>query len=73
MSSHACIDPKHHVHDASAFVAAVERVSHERGLRLTPIRARVLGLIAEIMVRTYFESQDKTAYVVAGTAGFEED
>ena len=42
-----CIDPQHHVHDAEGFVAAVERVSRERGLRLTPIRARVLELIAE--------------------------
>jgi Fur family zinc uptake transcriptional regulator len=41
-----CIDPKHHVHDAEGFVAAVERASRERGLRLTPIRARVLELIA---------------------------
>jgi Fur family zinc uptake transcriptional regulator len=47
MTRHACIDPHHHVDDASAFVAAVERVSQERGLRLTPIRARVLRLIAE--------------------------
>jgi Fur family transcriptional regulator, zinc uptake regulator len=47
MSRHACIDPKHHVHDSAAFVSAVERACHERGLRLTPIRARVLGLIAE--------------------------
>ena len=47
MKRHACIDHKHHVDDASAFVAAVERASQERGLRLTPIRARVLGLIAE--------------------------
>jgi Fur family zinc uptake transcriptional regulator len=47
MSRHACTDPHHHVDDASAFVAAVERVSQERGLRLTPIRARVLRLIAE--------------------------
>ena len=47
MKRHACIDPKHHVDDASAFVAAVERASQERGLRLTPIRARVLGLIAQ--------------------------
>ncbi|WAC64771.1 Fur family transcriptional regulator [Pseudoxanthomonas sp. SL93] len=45
--SHACTDPKHHVHDAQAFVVAVERACHERGLRLTPIRARVLELIAE--------------------------
>ena len=41
-----CIDPKHHVHDAEGFVQAVERASRERGLRLTPIRARVLELIA---------------------------
>ena len=35
------------VHDASGFVAAVEHACQERGLRLTPIRARVLSLIAE--------------------------
>ncbi|MEL1265085.1 Fur family transcriptional regulator [Pseudoxanthomonas putridarboris] len=46
-TSHACTDPKHHVHDAQAFVVAVERACQERGLRLTPIRARVLELIAE--------------------------
>ena len=45
--AHACIDPKHHVHDAAGFVGAVERACRERGLRLTPIRARVLGLIAD--------------------------
>ena len=43
---HACTDPKHHVHDAAAFVAAVERACNERGLRLTAIRARVLSLVA---------------------------
>ena len=42
-----CIDPGHHVHDADGFVAAVERACAERGLRLTPIRARVLELIAK--------------------------
>jgi len=42
-----CIDPKHHVHDAEAFVSAVAVACQERGLRLTPIRARVLELIAE--------------------------
>lgn len=42
-----CTDPKHHVHDGAAFVRAVERACTERGLRLTPIRARVLGLIAD--------------------------
>ncbi len=47
MSTHACTDPQHHVHDAAGFVAAVERACGERGLRLTPIRARVLGLIAD--------------------------
>lgn len=44
---HACTDPHHHVHDAPSFVDAVERACRERGLRLTPIRARVLALIAE--------------------------
>lgn len=44
---HACTDPKHHVSDARAFVQAVQRACHERGLRLTPIRERVLELIAE--------------------------
>jgi Fur family zinc uptake transcriptional regulator len=42
-----CIDPKHHVHDADAFVAAVAAACQERGLRLTPVRARVLEFIAE--------------------------
>lgn len=44
--SHACIHPKHHVHDAASFVRAVEHACHERGLRLTAIRARVLGFVA---------------------------
>ena len=43
---HSCTDPKHHVDDAHSFVVAVEHACHERGLRLTPIRARVLELIA---------------------------
>jgi len=43
----ACTEPHHHVHDASDFVAVVERVCRERGLRLTPIRANVLRLVAE--------------------------
>ncbi len=45
--SRACIDPHHHVHDAAGFVRAVERACSERGLRLTAVRARVLGLVAE--------------------------
>lgn len=44
--SHACIDPQHHVHDAAHFVRAVELACQERGLRLTAIRARVLGFVA---------------------------
>ncbi|WP_066094639.1 transcriptional repressor [Xanthomonas massiliensis] len=44
---HACTDPRHHVEDAAGFVAAVERACRDRGLRLTPIRANVLRLIAE--------------------------
>lgn len=48
MTAHAhCTSPEHHVHDAASFVAAVERACSERGLRLTPIRAHVLGLIAD--------------------------
>ncbi|MDQ1119850.1 MULTISPECIES: transcriptional repressor [Pseudoxanthomonas] len=43
----ACIAPHHHVHNAEGFVHAVEHACGERGLRLTPIRARVLRLIAE--------------------------
>ena len=45
--SHACSSPDHHVHDAAGFVSAVERACSERGLRLTEIRARVLGLVAD--------------------------
>jgi len=44
---HACTDPHHHVDSADAFVRAVERACAERGLRLTPIRANVLRLIAD--------------------------
>ena len=43
-----CTHPKEHVHGAGDFVAAVERACAARGLRLTPIRAHVLGLIAEV-------------------------
>ena len=44
---HACTDPKHHVHDGDAFVYEVERACEQRGLRLTPIRANALRLIAD--------------------------
>lgn len=42
-----CTSPEHHVHDADGYVRAVEQSCAERGLRLTPLRAQVLGLIAE--------------------------
>lgn len=45
--AHACTDPVHHVHDAADFVREVERACEERGLRLTPLRAEVLRLVAE--------------------------
>jgi Fur family transcriptional regulator, zinc uptake regulator len=41
-----CTDPAHHVHDAKAFVKAVEQACEQRGLRLTPLRAQALALIA---------------------------
>ncbi|KFN48612.1 transcriptional repressor [Arenimonas composti] len=44
--SPACTDPAHHVHGAGAYLQAVERACAERGVRLTPLRAQVLGLIA---------------------------
>jgi len=45
--SHPCIAPERHVDDAAAFIAAVEQSCRSRGLRLTPIRANVLRLLAE--------------------------
>ena len=47
MSQHACIDPQHHVHDGNAFVSEVQRLCAQRGLRLTPLRANALRLIAD--------------------------
>lgn len=44
---HTCTDPHHHVDDGDAFVREVERVCKARGLRLTPIRANALRLIAD--------------------------
>ena len=43
---HACTDPAHHVHDAGGYLHAVEKACADRGLRLTPLRAQVLGLVA---------------------------
>jgi Fur family transcriptional regulator, zinc uptake regulator len=44
-----------HAHDADSFVRDVSRVCDERSLRLTPIRLRVLELVAEakIPVKAY--------------------
>ena len=42
-----CTDPRHHVHSGDDFVAQVERACEERGLRLTPLRASALRLIAD--------------------------
>ncbi len=39
-------DHSHHHDDAKGFVRAVEHVSQERGLRLTPLRKEVLQLVA---------------------------
>ena len=43
----ACTDPKHHVHGADAYVREVEQACAERDLRLTPLRADVLRLVAD--------------------------
>ena len=40
-------------------------------LTVVAVQFVCLGLIAEIMVRTYFESQEKTSYVIGDTVGFE--
>jgi Fur family zinc uptake transcriptional regulator len=42
-----CTDPHHHVHSGDAFVAEVERACSARGLRLTPLRASALRLLAD--------------------------
>ena len=43
----ACSHPDQHVHDAPAYLREVAKVCEERGLRLTPLRERVLKLVAE--------------------------
>lgn len=45
--AHDCTHPEHHVHDTASFVSEVEAACAERGLRLTPLRAEVLQLVAE--------------------------
>lgn len=45
-AGHGCTHPHHHVHDAEAYVVAVKAACAARGLRLTPIREHVLGLVA---------------------------
>lgn len=47
MARHPCTDPHHHVHDADTYVREVEHACRARGLRLTPIRAQALRLIAD--------------------------
>ncbi|MBS0212596.1 MAG: transcriptional repressor [Proteobacteria bacterium] len=42
-----CTDPQHHVHHADEYVREVEKACSERGLRLTPLRADVLRLVAD--------------------------
>ncbi len=42
-----CTDPGRHVDNADDLIRAVARTCDEKGLRLTPIRARVLRLLAE--------------------------
>jgi Fur family zinc uptake transcriptional regulator len=42
-----CTDPEHHVHDADDYVREVERACAARELRLTPLRADVLRLVAD--------------------------
>ena len=44
--SHSTQQHHHHDHDAQAFVGAVASACELRGLRLTPLRLRVLELIA---------------------------
>jgi len=45
-ASTCCVAPERHVADAEEFIAAVEQACRARGLRLTPIRANVLRLLA---------------------------
>ncbi|MFA5684398.1 MAG: transcriptional repressor [Lysobacteraceae bacterium] len=42
-----CSHPEHHVDDTESFLAEVTEACRERGLRLTPLRERVLRLIAD--------------------------
>ncbi len=42
-----CENPEHHVHDRDGFVREVAAICEERGLRLTPLRERVLCLVAD--------------------------
>ena len=41
-----CTDPAHHVHGSKEYFRAVERECTSRGLRLTPLRAEVLQILA---------------------------
>jgi len=39
---------------------------------LVGVQLLATGLIAELIIRTYYESQDKRAYSIAGRAGFDD-
>lgn len=43
----ACANPDNHVHDLPDFLQEVADVCAERGLRLTPLREKVLRLVAQ--------------------------
>ncbi len=63
----ACTDPKHHVHHADEYVREVERACEERGLRLTPLRADVLRLVAD--ARHPVKAYDLLAKISESKAG----
>ena len=66
---HECTDPSHHVHDAKGFVRAVEESCETRGLRLTPLRAQVLGPGCALIDKTGLAGGAKTHRCTGGVAG----
>lgn len=46
-TAHACTHPEAHVDDVEGYISEVVAACEERGLRLTPLRAEVLRLVAE--------------------------
>lgn len=47
LAQQPCISPDDHVHELDTFMHEVVTVCAERGLRLTPLRERVLRLVAK--------------------------